>query len=142
MTHEHHKAMNAELGAEFDLFALEHADWMAANVPHGAIVVLQTDDTEFNAWARGIAERNRHLDRPAPPIVLVHIRELRPAQSRIVMNRLDSLAASNSFSPSASSTSLCVNDPLHERKSIATLSRAARFSNDASRASRQGYAKQ
>jgi hypothetical protein len=81
---EHYKALNAELGAEFDLFSMEHPVWMATNVPEGAIVVLQTDDAEFNTWARGIAESNRHLDRPPRPIVLVHIRELRPAQSRIV----------------------------------------------------------
>jgi hypothetical protein len=84
MTQEDYRTLNGELGAEFDLFAIEHPDWMAANVPPGAIVVLQTDDAGFNAWAQQIAQRNRGLDRPPRPILLVHIRELRPAQSRIV----------------------------------------------------------
>jgi hypothetical protein len=54
---EDYKALNAELGTEFDLFALENPDWMEANVPNGAIVVMQTDDPAFNRWARGIAEQ-------------------------------------------------------------------------------------
>jgi hypothetical protein len=84
MREEYYKALNIELGAEFDLFAVQNPDWMAANVPEAAIVVVQTDDPDFNAWARAIAERNRRLDHPPRPMVLVHIRELRPAQSRIV----------------------------------------------------------
>jgi Family of unknown function (DUF5647) len=81
---EYYKVVNAELGAEFDLFAVENPVWMAANVPEGAIVAIQTDDPGFNTWARAIAERNRHLDEPRRPVVLIHIRELRPAQSRII----------------------------------------------------------
>jgi hypothetical protein len=84
MSDEYYKQINSELGAEFDLFAIENPDWMAANVPKGAVVVLQTDDAGFSAWARQIAEANRCLDKPPRPIVLVHIRELRPAASRIV----------------------------------------------------------
>jgi len=84
MNEPYHKVVNAELGAEFDLFAQENPDWMAANIPEGAIVVMQTDDQGFNTWARSIAEQNRHLDQPPRPLVLVHIRELRPAHSRIV----------------------------------------------------------
>ena len=84
MNEQYYKVMNVELGAEFDLFALENPDWMAANVPECAIVVMQTDDPGFNAWARGIAEEKRLLDQPPRPVVLVHIRELRPAHSRIV----------------------------------------------------------
>ena len=78
------KMLNTDLGAEFDLFALEHPEWMAENVPRGAIVVLQTDDAGFNAWARAIAEPHRHLDTPPRPMVLIHIRELLPQHSRIV----------------------------------------------------------
>jgi hypothetical protein len=77
-------SLNAELGAEFDLFAIENPDWMTENVPPGAIVVLQTDDADFNLWAQKVAQRNRGLDQPMRPILLVHIRELRPPQSRIV----------------------------------------------------------
>jgi hypothetical protein len=84
MNDVYYKTLNAELGAEFDLFAMEQPDWMAANVPEEAIVVLQTDDPGFNAWAKEIAERNRNLEQPPRPIVLVHIRELRPAHSRIL----------------------------------------------------------
>lgn len=84
MSIEYYKQLNSELGAEFDLLAIENPDWMAANVPEGAIVVLQTDDAGFSGWAREIAETNRRLDQPPRPIVLVHIRELSPAASRIV----------------------------------------------------------
>jgi hypothetical protein len=84
MTEQQYKTLNAELGAEFDLFAMENPAWMTTNVPEGAVVVMQTDDPGFNAWARGLAERNRGIERPSRPILLVHIRELRPLQSRIV----------------------------------------------------------
>ena len=84
MSIEFYKQLDSELGAEFDLFAIENPDWMTANVPDGAIVVLQTDDSGFNAWARQIAETNRRLEQPQRPIVLIHIRELRPPASRIV----------------------------------------------------------
>ena len=84
MNEQHYRELNADLGMEFDLFAVEHPDWMAQNVPQGAIVVLQTDDADFNAWSREIAQRNRHLETPPRPIVLVHICEIRPQKSRIV----------------------------------------------------------
>ena len=92
MNEDYHKVLNAELGAEFDLFALENPDWMAKSVPNGAIVVMQTDDPAFNAWARKIAEQNRHLEDPTRPVVLVHIRELRPPRSRIVRAEAELLA--------------------------------------------------
>jgi hypothetical protein len=84
VTIEYFQQINSELGAEFDLFAMTNPDWMAANIPAGAIVVLQTDNAGFNAWAKQIAEANRGLEKPPRPIVLVHIRELRPPLSRIV----------------------------------------------------------
>ena len=84
MNEDYYVMLNANLGAEFDLFALEHADWMEQNVPRGAVVVLQTDDAGFNCWARGVAEKNRHLENPPRPMVLIHIRELLPQHSRIV----------------------------------------------------------
>jgi hypothetical protein len=90
---EYYKVLNAELGAEFDLFAVENPDWMANNVPNGAVVVMQTDDSAFSAWARSIAEQNRHLEDPPRPLVLVHIRELRPARSRIVRAEAELLAS-------------------------------------------------
>ena len=93
MNEEYHKQLNAELGAEFDLYALEHPEWMAANVPAGAIVVLQTNVPNFNAWARAIVEHNRQIEQPPRPVVLVHVRELQPAKSRIVRAEAE-LAAS------------------------------------------------
>jgi hypothetical protein len=84
MIEEHYQRLNSELGLEFDLFAIENDEWMERNVPNGSIVVLQTDDPGFNDWARRIAEKNRQLEKPPRPIVLVHIRELRPRQSRII----------------------------------------------------------
>jgi hypothetical protein len=84
MTEEFYKQLNADLSAEFDLFALEHPDWMAENVPPGAVVVLQTDDAAFNRWARKTADENRRRDAIPRALVLVHIRELLPPQSRIL----------------------------------------------------------
>jgi hypothetical protein len=84
MNVEYYTQFRADLSAEFDLFALENPEWMEANVPPGAIVVLQTDEPGFNAWARQVAECNRDLEDPPRPVVLVHIRELRPPLSRIV----------------------------------------------------------
>ncbi len=77
------RRLNSELGLEFDLFGLEHPEWMEQNVPNDAIVVLQTDDPAFNDWARRTAELNSRHEKPAPTIVLVHIRRLRPRRSRI-----------------------------------------------------------
>jgi len=92
MNEEYYRTVNAELGGEFDLFALENPAWMGTNIPQSAIVVMQTDDPGFNTWARSITERNRYFDTPPRPIVLVHIRELRPPQSRIVRAEAEVLA--------------------------------------------------
>jgi hypothetical protein len=89
---DYFKQLNADLGAEFDLFALENPEWMAANVPAGAIIILQTDDVSFNAWAKQTAERARSSEKPPRPLVLVHVRELRPAKSRIVRADAEVLA--------------------------------------------------
>ena len=90
------RRLNSELGLEFDLFGLEHPEWMERNVPNDAIVVLQTDDPTFNQWARRIAELNSRHERPAPPIILVHIRKLRPRKSRIVRAEVEVLSDANS----------------------------------------------
>jgi len=84
MKENYFKQLNAELGYEFHLFTMEHPDWAVQNVPQGAIVVLQTDDADFNFWARGISETARRTEQPMRPMVLVHVRELRPEQSRII----------------------------------------------------------
>ncbi len=90
---EYYQQLNIDLGREFDLFAMENDQWMEKNVPNGAIVVLQTNDPGFNAWARAVAEKNRQLDQPPRPIVLVHLREVRPQQSRIVRADAELLAS-------------------------------------------------
>jgi hypothetical protein len=85
MKTEYYEQLNADLGFEFDLFAIEHDDWIAKHVPDSALIVLQTDDPGFNAWARRLAQRGRRLDdEPERPIVYVHIRQLRPQRSRIL----------------------------------------------------------
>ena len=84
MKEKYFKQLNAQLGYEFHLFTMEHPEWAANNVPQGAIVVLQTDDAEFNSWARAISEQTRRTEQPMRPMVLLHVRELRPEQSRIV----------------------------------------------------------
>jgi uncharacterized protein DUF5647 len=84
MNTDYYKRLNADLGFEFHLFSMEHPEWVSKNIPQGAIVVLQTDDVGFNAWAREIAERNRGLENPPRAVVLVHIREILPPHSRIV----------------------------------------------------------
>ncbi len=81
---EYYKRLNADLGVEFHLFSMEHPEWVSKNVPQGALVVLQTDDPGFNAWAREIAEGNRNLESPSRQIVLIHLREIVATQSRIV----------------------------------------------------------
>ena len=81
---DYFKQLNAKLGYEFHLFTMEHPDWCAHNVPQGAIVVLQTDDADFNTWVRGVAEKARRTEQPMRAMVLVHVRELLPEQSRIV----------------------------------------------------------
>jgi hypothetical protein len=78
------KQRNADLGAGFDLFALENPDRTEAKVSTGAIVVLQTDDIAFNRWAMETAMLARQLETPPRPLVLVHVRKLQPAKSRIV----------------------------------------------------------
>ena len=81
---DYYRDLNAELGAEFTLFAFEHPEWLQKHLPDGATVVLQTTDPGFNTWARQIAELNRARGTVAGPLVLVHIRKLRPRKSRIV----------------------------------------------------------
>ena len=72
--------LNAELGAEFDRYAVEHPAF-AAKIPRGAQVVLQLpNQPRFNAWLRRLARKQRQSGQPA---VIVHIGKLVPARSRI-----------------------------------------------------------
>lgn len=72
--------LNAELGGEFDRYAMEHPAF-AAKIPRGAQVVLQlSDNPRFNAWVRRLARKQRE---PGQPVVIVQIGKLLPARSRI-----------------------------------------------------------
>ncbi len=74
------EALNAEVGAEFDRYALEHPTF-AAKIPRGAQVVLQLPNSpRFNAWLRRLASKQHQ---PGQPVVVVHIGKLLPARSRI-----------------------------------------------------------
>ncbi|MFQ5665158.1 MAG: DUF5647 family protein [Candidatus Binatia bacterium] len=76
---------NAELVAEFDRYVMEHPAF-AARIPRGAQVVLQlSGDPKFNAWLRRLARKQRQ---PGQPVVVVDIRKLLPARSRIRALRL------------------------------------------------------
>lgn len=90
---DYYRYLNAELGAEFDLFVFEHPDWLEKHVPDGAVVVLQTDDPDFNRWALEIARRNGARSKRNEPVVLVHVRKLLPRRSRIVKAEAELLRA-------------------------------------------------
>jgi len=76
------KKLNAELGAEFDRYVVEHPAWAQKHIPQGAKVALQIEgNVAFNAWSRRLAERTRAPDQP---VVLVCIKKLSPVRSRIV----------------------------------------------------------
>ncbi len=81
-----HERRNAILGVEFDRYVLDHPAF-AARIPRGAQVVLQLhDDPKFNVWARRVANLQRESGQP---VVLVTIRRVRPAKSRLVAPKLE-----------------------------------------------------
>jgi len=76
------KKLNAEMGAEFDRYVVEHPAWAQKHVPLGAKVALQIEgNAAFNAWSRQLAKRTRGENQP---VVLVCIVKLAPVRSRIV----------------------------------------------------------
>ena len=76
------KRLNAELGAEFDLYVVEHPAWAQRHIPSGAKIALQIEgDATFNAWSRRLAERTLSPDQR---MVLVSIAKLAPVRSRII----------------------------------------------------------
>ncbi len=82
--------LNAELGAEFDRYVMEHPAF-AAKIPRGAQIILQlAGNPRFNAWVRRVARRQRQANQPA---VIVHIGKLAPARSRIRAPKLEIRAA-------------------------------------------------
>jgi hypothetical protein len=81
---------NAILGVEFDRYVRDHPTF-AARIPRGAQIVLQLpEDPKFNAWARGVAKRQRESGQP---VVLVTIRGVQPPRSRLVSPKLEIEAA-------------------------------------------------
>lgn len=76
------KRLNAELGAEFDRYVVEHPAWAQKHIPPGAKIALQMEgDAAFNAWSRRLAERTLSSDQR---MVLVSIAKLAPVRSRII----------------------------------------------------------
>jgi hypothetical protein len=76
------KKLNAELGAEFDRYVVEHPAWAQKHIPAGAKVALQIDGhAAFNTWSRQLAKRMRSANQP---IVFVCIEKHAPLRSRIV----------------------------------------------------------
>jgi hypothetical protein len=74
--------LNAQLGIEFDRYVFEHPTWAQKHIPPGAKIALQIEgDSAFNIWSRQLAERTRSLNQP---ILLVRIKKLAPARSRIM----------------------------------------------------------
>lgn len=84
LTDEYFQQLNADLGAEFTLFAFEHPDWLERHMPNGATLVFQTGDRKFDRWSRDLVERGCKRGTVTGPVVLVHIRKMSPRKSRIV----------------------------------------------------------
>lgn len=72
---------HAVLVTEFDRYVIEHPGF-ASRIPQNAQIVLQVEgDEEYNSWSRELAERQREPDQP---VVIVKIKGLRPAKSRLI----------------------------------------------------------
>jgi hypothetical protein len=81
---------NADLVGEFDRYVRDHPGF-AAKIPRGAQIVLQLpDQPKFNAWVRRLARNQRETGQP---VVVVEIRKLLPARSRICSPKLHIEAA-------------------------------------------------
>jgi len=76
------KKLNAELGAGFDRYIVEHPTWAQKHIPPGAKVALRIEgNAAFNAWTRQLAKRTLDADQR---IVFVCIEKLAPVRSRII----------------------------------------------------------
>ena len=81
---------NTILAMEFDRYVRDHPGF-AARIPRGAQIVLQLpNDQKFNAWARGLAKRQRE---EGQAVVVVTVGRMRPPRSRLVSPRLEIEAA-------------------------------------------------
>ncbi len=72
-----------ELAAEFGKFVFDHPE-VDDHMPNGAYVYFEIDgEPEFNAYSRGLAERQHHDE--GRPIVRVRVKGLAPPQgSRLI----------------------------------------------------------
>lgn len=76
---------HAILVTEFDRYVVEHPEF-AANIPANAQVVLQVEhDEEYNQWSKNLAESQREKGQN---VVLVKIKAIKPARSRLVEPRV------------------------------------------------------
>ena len=81
---------NLDLIFEFEKYVLQHPD-VAKQIPRNAIVSLGIEgDASFNRWSRRLAER--HSNGKEKAILLVNIKKMRPAVSRIQKLRVERAA--------------------------------------------------
>lgn len=75
MTAEQYQKLHTDLGFSFDLYVASHLDspWHQ-HLTDETMLVFQTDDPDFNAWAWQFAKRCRARDdRADRPITLIYV---------------------------------------------------------------------
>ncbi len=83
-------AKNLDLIFEFEKYVLEHPDF-CKEVPRNAVVSMRVEgDEPFNRWSRQLAETQ--IKKRRRPIVLVTIKKMRPALSRIEELKIEQAA--------------------------------------------------
>jgi len=83
------RRLAAILSSEFDKYVLAHPK-MADKIPPNALIVFQLEgNRKFNRWSRELAERYREKGQPT---VLVCVKDLQPAVSRLVGPKLKKVA--------------------------------------------------
>ena len=74
-------AKNLDLIFEFEKYVFEHPDF-CKEIPRNAVVSIRVEgDEPFNHWSRQLAETQ--VKKRKRPIVLVTIKKMKPAMSRI-----------------------------------------------------------
>ena len=83
-------AKNLDLIFEFEKYVLEHPDF-CKKIPRNAVLSMRVEGDEvFNRWSRQLAETQ--IKRRRRPIVLVTIKKMRPALSRIEELKIEQAA--------------------------------------------------
>jgi len=83
-------AKNLDLIFEFEKYVLEHPDF-CKEIPRNAVVSMRVEgDEPFNRWSRELAETQRKKRKT--PIVLITIKRMRPAMSRIEELKIEQAA--------------------------------------------------